>query len=412
MYLYVGVDTHRLTHTAVIMNCWHEIIKSITIKNKPSGFSELMDLVRTYEIVYSVTAVYGLEDTNGVGRALCHFLINNNKIVKFVNSSLSSQEAKKNTTVHKTDEYDAFCVAKVLLDELDKLEDVTKDNGIYYKISQLMTRRNKLVDQRTSVINQLHIQLSFHYYSYNKLFSGIANKTALAFWYAYPSSKYLKDVSIEELGQFLKKESHNYFTNSKAKSLLDIINEDKDILSHDDTRCFLIKSYVEDIRYKQKEISLIDELLQECINELGVNLQSFNGIDLITSAQLLSEIGDINRFKNSAKLARYSGIAPVTYSSGKTEKNFRNQRGNRKLNSIFFYIALRQISANRNTGTPRNPILYEYYHRKVSEGKTKSQALVCVSRRLVNIVFNMLKYKKEYTIKPINTRNNATEKCG
>ncbi|MCT4687745.1 transposase, partial [Vallitalea sp.] len=288
--------------------------------------------------------------------------------------------------------------------------------GIYYKINQLMTRRNKLVDQRTSVINQLHMQLSYNYYNYSKFFNDISGKTALAFWYNYPSSKYLENVSIEELGAFLRKESHNYFTDSKAKTLLDFIKVDKDILSHDDTRCFLIKSYVEDIRYKQREISTIDKLLQQSIDELGVNLQSFNGIDLITSAQLLSEIGDINRFNNSAKLARYSGIAPVTYSSGSKEKNFRNQRGNRKLNSIFFYIALRQISVNRNTDTPKNPILYEYYHRKVSEGKTKSQALICVSRRLVNIVFNMLKYKKDYSIQPINNKvidnQLKSPKCG
>jgi hypothetical protein len=175
-----------------------------------------------------------------------------------------------------------------------------------------MTRRNKLVEQRTSIINQLHMQLSYHYYSYSKFFSDIIGKTALAFWYNYPSSKYLENISIEQLGEFLRKESHNFFTVAKAKTLISLINEDKDILSHDETRCFLIKNYVEDIRYKQKEISTIDELLQQCIDDLGVNLQSFNGIDLITSAQLLSEIGDINRFKNSAKLARYSGIAPVT----------------------------------------------------------------------------------------------------
>ncbi|MCT4685927.1 IS110 family transposase [Vallitalea sp.] len=412
-YLYVGVDPHRKSHTAIVMNCWHEVIGSIKIENKPSGFRELLDLVRTYEIVYSLQAIYGLEDVGGVGRALCHFLIDNGQQVKFVNSSLSAQEAKKNTTLHKTDEYDAFCVAKVLLDELDRLEDVTKDNGIYYKISQLMTRRNKLVDQRISVVNQLHMQLTFQYYNYNKFFSELTGKTALAFWYKYPSAKYLEHVSIAELGEFLSVESHNYLNHKRAKFILDLIAEDGDRLAHDETRCFLIRSYVNDIRYKKQEISAIDELLQAYIDELEVNLQSFSGIDLITSAQLLSEIGDINRFKTSAKLARYSGIAPVTYSSGSTEKNFRNQRGNRKLNSIFFYIAIRQVGTHRSTGTPKNPILYEYYHRKISEGKTKSQALVCVSRRLVNIVYNMLKYKKEYTIPSIETRNNnATSKCG
>jgi hypothetical protein len=37
-----------------------------------------------------------------------------------------------------------------------------------------------------------------------------------------------------------------------------------------------------------------------------------------------------------------------------------------------------------------NPFFYDYYHQKLSEGKTKRQALKCVQRRLVNIIWRMM----------------------
>jgi len=45
---------------------------------------------------------------------------------------------------------------------------------------------------------------------------------------------------------------------------------------------------------------------------------------------------------------------------------------------------------------PMNPIFAEYYLKKISEGKTKHQALICVMRRIISIIFNMLKYDTEY----------------
>ncbi|KAJ48975.1 transposase, partial [Clostridium tetanomorphum DSM 665] len=39
-----------------------------------------------------------------------------------------------------------------------------------------------------------------------------------------------------------------------------------------------------------------------------------------------------------------------------------------------------------------------YFQRKIGEGKTKPQALVSIMRRLVNIVYGMLKNKTEYRV--------------
>lgn len=36
-YLYVGMDLHKDTHTAVLVNCWNEKLDVIVIRNKPSA---------------------------------------------------------------------------------------------------------------------------------------------------------------------------------------------------------------------------------------------------------------------------------------------------------------------------------------------------------------------------------------
>jgi hypothetical protein len=47
-------------------------------------------------------------------------------------------------------------------------------------------------------------------------------------------------------------------------------------------------------------------------------------------------------------------------------------------------------------GKSNYPVFYDYFYRKISEGKAKAQALVCIMRRLVNIVYGMMKNGTEY----------------
>lgn len=398
-FIYIGLDTHRQTHYASIINCWHEVLDSFQFNNKPSEFMLFIEYVAQYEID-GLTAIYGLEDVNGVGRSLCRFLLSQNKKVKFVNSILSSKEADKQAIKHKTDAYDSFCIAKVVLNELDNLPDVEEDNTVYHLINQLMTRRTKLVSQATSIKNQLHTQLNLHYHHYSKFFCDITLKTALAFWYRYPSAMALDGVSVHELGQFLREESNNSLTEKKATVILDMVENNGDLYNHDDIRSFLIRNFIDDYRFRMNEIQKIDEKLKVLIDSLDLKLDTIYGINFITTAQLVAEIGNIERFKNARKLAKYSGVSPITYSSGEKEKKFKNKQGNRQLRKILFDLSVRQIQVTRGAKEPRNPYMYAYYQRKISQGKTKTQALVYIARRLVDIIFSMMKHKTAYRHDP------------
>ena len=120
------------------------------------------------------------------------------------------------------------------------------------------------------------------------------------------------------------------------------------------------------------------------------------GIDTVTSSAFIAEIGDIHRFATSDKLARYAGIAPIKMGSGGKETMKKTKQGNRKLYDIFYNLAVQQVQVCKGSKIPRNPVFYTYYNQKLKEGNTKSQALLCIMRRLVRIIYGMMKNKMAY----------------
>ncbi|ULO05661.1 transposase [Paenibacillus sp. 19GGS1-52] len=73
---------------------------------------------------------------------------------------------------------------------------------------------------------------------------------------------------------------------------------------------------------------------------------------------------------NTSIRARFAGIAPILFSSGGKGKNQASGQGNRVLNSIFHNLAVQQIQVAKGINKKqRNPLFYEFYQRKIAEGK-------------------------------------------
>jgi hypothetical protein len=158
----------------------------------------------------------------------------------------------------------------------------------------------------------------------------------------------------------------------------------------------MVVNCIKEVRHNNEELFTIEREIKKLMKTLPYKLETMKGVDFVTAAALTAEIGDINRFASADKLAKFAGICPISHSSGDTEKNIRNKFGNRRLHYIFQGIAARNINAGRNKDTPVNGIFYEYYHKKLSEGKTTNQAIKSVMRRIVNIVYGMMKNGTEY----------------
>ncbi|MDA2781762.1 IS110 family transposase [Bacillus cereus group sp. Bc002] len=396
-YLYVGVDLHKEHHTAVIINCWQEKLGEIQFENKPSAFSEFLLEVETY-VSNGLSVVFGLEDVGGYGRALAKYLVDHEQVVKEVNPALSFLERKSQVMIQKNDSWDAECVARILVNKFNQLPDA-KPNDLFWSIQQLVSRRNALVKAQSALKNQLHIQLNHHYPSYKKFFSELDGKTALAFWQQYPSPSCLEGANIKQLTAFLLDVSNNTCSVKKASDILKLVKEDGQTMKeYQEMRNFLVRSIVREIEFKKKEMKYIERELKQLVNLLDYQLETMPGIELVTASALIAEIGDVRRFPNANKLARFAGIAPVYFGSGGKGKTHKSKQGNRALHALFYNLAVQQVQVAKGSKLPRNPVFHAYYQKKLKEGKTKGQALVCIMRRLVNIVYGMMKYKTAYEL--------------
>ena len=117
-------------------------------------------------------------------------------------------------------------------------------------------------------------------------------------------------------------------------------------------------------------------------------LKSVPGIGKVVSIALLSEIGDINRFKRVDDLCSYIGLVPNIYQSGDTIKvQGLTQRCQSILRSYIIecaWIAVR-----------KDPELIEYYKRHVGK-KANGKIIVKVARKLLVRIYYTLKFQRPY----------------
>ena len=395
-HTYVGIDSHKDTHTAVFLDCFFEKLGELSFENLPSKFDNFLQSTQKFRME-GTTFIFGLEDVSCYGRTLTVFLKENGYQVKHVNALLVARERKNRNIVEKSDSVDAECAARVLLSKFGELPDADPQD-MYWILRSLVTRRSILVRHRASLKNYLHSLLTQHYPNYRSFFEDIGCQSSLAFFMKYPSPSTLEDTTVEELTKYLR----NYyrgFNEEKAREILDTLQNTT--AQFQEVRDMVVQSTIRQLQFNMEEIEKIEESLADFLKKFECTLTSMTGINVVTAAQLLSCIGDIKKFSTPAKLARYAGIAPVTYASGKKDLQFANQRGNRELNSVIYNLALRLSIATGPTHKVTNSFFYNYYNKKLSEGKTKRQALKSVQRRLINIIFTMLSNGEEYVNPPM-----------
>jgi len=134
---FVGIDMHKDTHCAVVIDCWMNKLGEVNFENRPSRYLHslrMLGRLRTKEIVF------GLEDTRGFGRNLAAYLVGRKFEVKHVNPAYTSAVRLANPIIYKDDSYDAYCVARVLRDMVDTLKDA-KHEDIFWTIRQMVKRR-------------------------------------------------------------------------------------------------------------------------------------------------------------------------------------------------------------------------------------------------------------------------------
>jgi len=153
------------------------------------------------------------------------------------------------------------------------------------------------------------------------------------------------------------------------------------------------------IKNMEAEVKKLDKQIDKIMKGFQQTLTSVKGIGAVYAAGILAEIGDISRFDDHNALAKFAGLVWNKYQSGdfEAEDTERVMTGNKYLR----YYLVEAADKVRKYDSE-----YEaFYHKKFNE-VTKHQhkrALVLTARKLVRLVFMLLKTKKLYT--PPERRN-------
>ncbi|MBQ8423658.1 MAG: IS110 family transposase [Coprobacter sp.] len=175
-----------------------------------------------------------------------------------------------------------------------------------------------------------------------------------------------------------------------SKAFIKWLKEDVELLSSSRNSLDILIHQVETIRMTLLEATRMVRWLSqtERYKHNFDLLRTIPGIGVIVSMCILTEIYDVKRFHNEREFAAYLGLIPTSHSSGEKivhgEKTFR---GNKQLGPMIIEAAWIAIYRDAGLGS-----LYLHYKERMKP----QEAIVRIARKLSNIIFAILKTKKEY----------------
>ncbi|MCX4693890.1 transposase [Streptomyces sp. NBC_01408] len=139
------------------------------------------------------------------------------------------------------------------------------------------------------------------------------------------------------------------------------------------------------IQHLTDEIEDLTTRIRDVITQHNPQLLGCYGVGPDTAATLLIAAGDNpERLRSEASFAALCGVSPVEASSGKTQRRRLNRGGNRQANSALYTVVLARLRWDTRTRT--------YVDRRVSEGKTRREALRCLKRYVAREIHRLITF--------------------
>jgi transposase len=180
----------------------------------------------------------------------------------------------------------------------------------------------------------------------------------------------------------------------RADSLVDMRSQEKNRIStaHESV-ILLIKEH---IVYLDQEIEKIRRQIADLIRQnphlkrRKELLDSIPAIGKVTIPHILAELDDLEKFNHVRQMVAFIGLAPKETLSGSSIKGKPRlcKIGHARLRKALYMPALVSIQCN--------PIMIAFYNRLKDKGKNGKVIVCAIMRKLVHVIFGVLKSGKEY----------------
>lgn len=422
--LFVGIDVSSKSNAVFAMDFDENVYIDAFFGNNQPGADELAGKIaacmqkhpqlNTIIVALESTSVYSIHIANFLSS--CELLMPYKPYVYCLNPKMTANYRKSYVGMDKTDHLDAFLISDFA--RVGRTKKCEPWRGSQYLALKRLTRHRLhlaecITREKTYMVSNLYLKFSELQLLDDDCqpFSNIYGATSSAVLTEFMSLQDIIDSPEEELLQFLASKSRNRIADiSKTSELLKKAARDSyrlDKCMYEPLNVSLASSF-NCIQTYQKEIKLIDQAIEKCINGMNPNafliLRSIPGIGPVWAAGMLSEIGDIAAFHSSDALAKYAGLTWLKNDSGDfvSEDNRVSKAGN----TYFRYY----LGEAANSVRKHIPEYAEFYSRKYAE-VTKHQhkrALALTSRKFVRLVFGLLVKNQLYTGEKLDAELNIS----
>ena len=384
--LFVGIDIAKRNHEAsVIAQDGSVVRKAMRFANSQAGYNKFMDMVRSLK----EPVVFGMEATGHYWLTLYTHLRNDGFTVHVINPIQSDALRGMYIRKTKTDSVDSVIIADVI--RFGRYCETSVEPGDLQAMRELCRQRFYIIDMASDLKRKVIALLDQVFPEYEKLFSDTFGASSMEILSQYTTPEEMLSVSSQQLAEILEKASRGRLGAEKAVEIQNAARNSFGIVMASCSFSLIIRQYIEQIRSLEASVDVFDTEIARLLSGFDTQLTTITGVGPTLAAVILSEIGgDIRRFSSPAKLAAYAGVDPTVKQSG----DFSGSR--MKMSKRGSPYLRRAIWLASTVAAFKDPAIHALYERKRAEGKDHMTVIGHVCRKMISIIFAVLRDNTPY----------------
>lgn len=402
MKLFVGIDVSSEKLDTCFLDSEDHTLLEVSLSNNIVGASKIKEFILQFSnLIEYERIIVGMEATSVYSFHPSTFLAEDAQLKSLgievvVMNPKSIHRFKGLFEEDKTDKIDAYRIADFL--RFDRFNSSLIKEEKYMALQRLTRSRYQLVGQLTEMKQHFLENL---YYKCNTLTkeidTSIFGSTMMNLLTDSMTLEDIANISLEDLTAILQEKGRGRFSNPQklAKALSKAVRDSYRLGKvMQDSVDVVLASYAMMIKTLKKQIKELDKAIEQLFEILpeSKSLLSIPGIGPVFSAGIIAEIGQIHRFEDEAKIAKYAGLYWKRKQSGnfESERTTMTKTGNHYLR---YYLIEAANSVMRN-----EPVYREYYLKKYHEvpKHQHKRALVLTARKFVRLVDVLLRNHQLY----------------
>jgi transposase len=317
-YLTIGIDPHKRKHAAVAITEDLTVRTKYKFMNSKNGFDEALAKGRMEMIKSGCRGVIFAIETGGhYWRNFAYFLEERGLPFRLISQlTLKRMRDGRDLNRHKNDFRDAEMAAGVL-----RSGDFTQTRlpqGVYADLRSTYSAYYRLVRERSRMVNLLKGLLDGLFPEFTQVFKDPCCRNALAVLSICPSPVVIAGMKEDAFVEMIRDGRHGRLMSKKLRALHQAALTSIGVKSGADSVSMEVSFLASRYSLIEQQVDQLIKSLKELVDstEEGNYLLSIPGINYLSAAALLAELGPINAYSHAKQLIKMAGTNPIESESG------------------------------------------------------------------------------------------------